>query len=86
MKDLRYWYFELFPVVIVVCQVKKHRDFWLHIQKYVDQNPGVMESDASTVTLHIPIRNKLDLRAIDRFREWSLRCASRMRSGSEDHQ
>ena len=86
MKDLRYWYFELFPVVIIVYQVEKHRGFWLHIQEYLDQNPGVMESDASTVTLHIPICNKLDVRAIDCFRELSLDCVSRIRSGSEDHQ
>ena len=86
MKDLRYWYFELFPVVIVVYHVEKHRGFWLHIQEYVNQDPGVMESDASTVTLHIPIRHKLDVRAIARFRELSLRCVARIRSGSEDHQ
>ena len=83
-KDLRYWYFELFPVVIVVYQREKHRGFWLHIQEYLDRNPGVMESDASTATLRIPIHNKLDVRAIDRFRELSLDCVSRIRSGSED--
>jgi hypothetical protein len=85
IKDLRYWYFEVFPVVIIVYQPEKHRGFWLHTQEYVDRNPGVMESDASTVTLRIAIHNKLDVRAIDRFRELSLDCVSRFQSGSEDH-
>jgi hypothetical protein len=72
-------------VVIVVYQREKHRGYWLHIQEYLDRNSGVMESDASTATLRIPIHNKLDVRAIDRFRELSLDCVSRIRSGSEDH-
>ena len=72
-------------MVIVVYQPEKHRGFWLHLQEYLDRNNSVMELDASTVTLRIPIHNKLDVRAIDRFRELSLDCVAQIRSGSEDH-
>ena len=39
-RDLRYWYFELFPVVIVVYEAQRDRAFWLHIQDYIDRNPA----------------------------------------------
>ena len=72
VRDLRYWYFEPYPVVIVVYDAVRHRAFWLHLQDYVDRNPSLMEPDTETVTLRIPILNRLNLSAVDRFRNLSL--------------
>lgn len=83
-RDLRYWYFELFPVVIVLYEADRNRAFWLHIQDYIDSNPALMESEADTITLRIPIRNKLSLHAIDRFRQLSLQCVTRSRNDIEE--
>jgi hypothetical protein len=83
-RDLRYWYFELFPVLIIVYEAQKDRAFWLHIQDYVDSHPALMESDADTTTLRVSTRNKLSLRAIDRFRKLSLECVTRSRNDIED--
>ena len=83
---LALWYFELFPLVIVVYEADKDRAFWMHVQDYIDRNPNLMESDADTVTLRIPTHNKLNLYAIDRFRKLSLDCVSTFRKGFEDRQ
>jgi hypothetical protein len=84
VRDLRYWYWEFFPVVLVVYEAKGHRAFWLHIQDYIDQVPGLMETAAATVTLRIPTRNKLNLHAIDHFRELSLECVAKFRQSFKD--
>jgi len=85
-RDLRYWCFELFPVVIIAYEAEKHRAFWLHIQDYMDRNPGLMDTDADSLILRIPIRNKLNLYAIDYFRKLSLERVARFREHFEDNQ
>ncbi len=77
IRDLRYWYFEPYPVVIVVYDAVRNRAYWLHVQDYVDRNPTLMDSDRESATLRIPIRNILTLHAIDRFRKLSLERVAR---------
>ena len=86
IRDLRYWCFELFPVVIIVYEAEKHRAFWLHIQDYMDRNPGLMDSDAGTVTWRIPSRNKLNLYAVGCFRNLSLEKMARFREHLKENQ
>ena len=76
-RDLRYWYFETYPVIIVVFDAPRNRAFWLHVQSYLEKRPAILESEADRVTLHVPFRNKLTLRTIDSFRELSLRIVTR---------
>lgn len=72
MKDLRYWYFEPYPFVLMLYEATRSIGLWLHIQNYVDKNPQIMDSGADSVTLRIPSSNKLTLNTIDRFRRLSL--------------
>ena len=72
IKDLRYWYFEPYPVIIIVYDAERSHAFWLHVQDYVDTTPGLLESDSNTIALRIPTRNKLNLRSVDYFRKLSL--------------
>lgn len=81
---MRYWCFEPFPVIVVVYDADKQRAYWLHIQDYVEHHPGMMDSDADSVTLRIPIHNKLTVYAVDRFRDISLRCTERFRAEWEN--
>ena len=76
-RHLRYWYFEPYPVFVVVYDAARNRAYWLDIQAYVDQHPKLMDSDKDTTTLRIPISNSLDLWAIDRFRKRSLERVAR---------
>ncbi len=78
-RDLRLWYFEPYPVVVVVYDAVRNCAYWLHVQDYVDRNPGLMDSEKDTHTLRIPIRNSLNLHAIDRFRKLSLETVARLR-------
>jgi hypothetical protein len=84
-RDVRYWCFESFPVVLVLYDAQKQRALWLHIQQYIEENPELMQSDAGTLTLRIPIGNKLNLRAVDRFRQLSLDSLRRLRRSMEDN-
>lgn len=72
IKDLHYWYYELYPVILVVYDAGRNRAVWLHLQQYVSEHPAIMESDAETATVRIPAKNTLTAQAIDRFRKLSL--------------
>ncbi len=74
-RDIHFWCFEddrAYPFVLVVYDAPKHRAFWLDVQKYVEDNAIDIESEQATLTVRIPSTNKLDLKAIDRFRQLSL--------------
>lgn len=79
IRDIRYWYFEPYPVILVVYDAAADRAFWRHVQEFVDRNPTLMESTAESVTLRIPVRNIINLRAIDRFQTLSLETIARFR-------
>lgn len=83
-KDLRYWHFEFFPMIVVVYDADRDRAFWLHIQDHVRTTPRLLESDTDTVTLRIPTANKLNLYAIDQFRRLSLTCMAKIRNSFEE--
>lgn len=80
---LQYWYWvSHHPVILVVYDAEKHRGFWLDVQRYVDEQAPQVEGD--TVTLRVPLQNRLTLRAVDDIRHLSL---SRMtRHGSTHHE
>ncbi len=79
-QHLRYWYFELYPVILVVFDAEKDRAYWLHVQACVDERPKLMDLDSETVSLRIPVANVLSERAIDRFRQLSLETSARYRA------
>lgn len=72
IRDVRLWYFEPHPVILVVYDADRNRAFWLHVQQYIDRRPTIMDLDQGSVTMRIPIRHKVNLPAIDRFRKLSL--------------
>ena len=70
MAHARYWYWEAaHPFILVLYDAQKHRAFWIDIQGYLDDH-GI--EDTQTFTVRIPVRNKLTVSAIDRFRSMSL--------------
>lgn len=79
MKDLRYWYFEPYPFVLVYYEATRNMGLWLHIQDYVSKNPQIMDSSASSVTLRVPSSNRVTLITIDRLRLLSLETVAAFR-------
>jgi hypothetical protein len=76
---VHYWQWEIaHPVILILYDAQKHRAFWLDIQAYIERYPP---TDQQTLTVHIPIENKVTVLAIDRFREMSLARARRPTQG-----
>lgn len=70
LAHLHFWYWEVaHPFILVLYDAQKHRAFWTDVQSYVDEHKI---DDRDAVTIRIPTKNKLDLRAVDRFRRMSL--------------
>ena len=70
LAHLNYWYWEAaHPFILVVYDAIEHRAFWVDVQDYVD-NCGI--EDGRTLTIHIPLQNRLTPAAIDHFRNLSL--------------
>lgn len=72
-RDLLYWQWDFYPFVLIVYDAQKARAFWVHIQEFAasENFSGTRES----LTIRIPVRQKLSLRAIDLFRKLSLEAA-----------
>jgi hypothetical protein len=67
---LHYWYWEVaHPFILVIYDAQRHRAFWIDIQAYADDHEI---EEVESITVHIPVRNKLTLGAIDQFRRMSL--------------
>ena len=71
IKDLRYWYFDPYPIIAVLYDAIGNCAYWLDVQQYVDQNPQIMDTEAASATLRIPTENSLTNQAIDFFRDLS---------------
>jgi len=74
---LHFWYWQTFhPFILVLYDAQRHRAFWLDVKHWVDTHSQEfgrhMEQGKREITLHIPVQNKLTVRAIDRFRSMLL--------------
>lgn len=74
MAHLHFWYHQLFhPFILIQYDAQSHRAFWLDVQAYVDVHADeigrALDNEASTITIRIPVTNKLTVTAIDRFRK-----------------
>ena len=70
MAHVHYWYWETaHPFILVLYDARKNHAFWMDVQSYIDEH-GI--EDRRTRTVRIPIKNRLTVNAVDRFREKSL--------------
>ena len=74
MAHLHFWYHQVFyPFILVLYDARKHRAYWLDIQAYVDDHADevgrAVENESASITVRIPITNKLTVTAIDRLRK-----------------
>jgi hypothetical protein len=69
--DLQYWLQEPMPVILVVYDAKGDRAYWLHMQHYAGEQ-GISAEDENeeqeTVTVRIPTANRVNARAVRRYR------------------
>jgi hypothetical protein len=65
--DLKLWMWEPFPVILIVYDAQKERAFWLYVQNYANIQ-GITDDATETVTLRVPMNNRVNRSAIDHFR------------------
>jgi hypothetical protein len=71
--DLIWWQAELVPVILVLYDGQKGRAYWLYVQQYLDEKKVSAEDlpgEQDWVTLRLPVKNKLDPEAVERFRQF----------------
>lgn len=67
-RDLRNWLNESDPVLLIVYGANEDKAYWCYIQAYFAVNrPIDLFSGGGTFTIHIPIRNRVNLNAVDKF-------------------
>ncbi len=71
-----WWYRKHHPVILVLYDAARDREFWLDVQAYCDElnktESHRLTIDQETVTVRIPVKSKLTLWAVDYFRRLSL--------------
>ncbi len=71
-----WWYRKHHPVVLVLYDAANDRAYWIDVEAYCDElnktEPRRLTLDQQTVTVRVPVKNKLTLRAVDHFRRLSL--------------
>lgn len=85
--DLKSWQEEWAPVILVIYDGKKNRAYWLYVQEYIDAKNVRGEDlllDQDRVTVRIPSNNRLNRRAIEKFREYRNRRATSMKGSTND--
>lgn len=66
--DLKRWLREPDPLILVVYDGKHDRAFWLYVQAYFEVKRRMdLFTSPGRVTVHIPMANRLNQRAINRF-------------------
>jgi hypothetical protein len=73
MAHLHFWYHQIFfPFILVLYDAQKHRGYWLDVQAYVEDHADevgrAVENGSASITLRIPVTNRLTARSIDRLR------------------
>jgi hypothetical protein len=80
--DLQWWQGELMPVILVLYDGQRDKAYWLYVQQYLQEN-NVDLDDLSTrqdrVTVHIPVRNRLHPKAVEKFRQFRDRLQEQMK-------
>lgn len=71
--DLKAWQEEWAPIILVLYDGQTDRAWWLYVQKYLDEKNVSLDDigiDQDRVTIRIPNGNRLNQRAMERFRRF----------------
>ncbi len=74
--DLKWWQDELAPVILVFYDGQKEQASWLYVQEYLDEKKVSAEDlarEQDSVTLHLDMANRLDVDAVEGFRQFRQR-------------
>ena len=64
-RDLKLWLAETYPVILVVYDGQTDKAYWIHIQAYISaRRTPELFGGGDTITVHIPVGNRINPRAI----------------------
>jgi Domain of unknown function (DUF4365) len=67
-RDVVYWLNERMPVILVVYDAHQVRAWWLYLQSELRRETRKRKRrPAQTLTVHVPLANRLDLEAVRQF-------------------
>lgn len=69
--DVKRWQLEWFPVILAIYDAQKDKAWWLYVQQYLDERNIALDDlahDQETVTIRIPVKNRLNKKAVEKFR------------------
>ena len=65
--DLVLWLSEMMPVILVIFDAKKTKAYWLCVQEYFEELKDFnLFTAGKTITVHVPVANRVNLRAMRR--------------------
>jgi hypothetical protein len=65
--DLDWWLVETFPVILVVYDAQADLAYWLYVQAHFEGRERLLARRGKSITVHIPMANRLDEGAIRYF-------------------
>jgi hypothetical protein len=80
--DLNWWQDEPAPVILVLYDGQKDQAFWLYVQEYLNERSVSAEDlarEQDWVTLRLPMKNRLDPTAVERFRQFRQRALEQVK-------
>jgi len=75
------------PVILAVYDGQQDRACWLYMQQYIEERNVSGEdllADQDRVTVRIPLKNRLNRKSVERFRQFRERHVDLMKGG-RDH-
>jgi hypothetical protein len=71
--DVQLWQREAMPVILVMYDGRKDKAYWLYVQHYLEERNVSFEDlslEQDRVTIRMPMANRLNRGAIEKFREF----------------
>jgi hypothetical protein len=82
--DLKAWQEEWLPVILVVYDGRGDKAYWLYVQQYLEGKNVSGEdllAEQDRVTIRIPRNQRLNRKAIEKFRQWRNQNVDLMKGG-----
>src|SRR5262249_27210564 len=82
IRDYNLWMVEPMPVILVLYDASQRRAFWLYVQSYFrDVSFRQPKQGAKTVRVRVPKRQRLNRRAVARFRTYKQKTFNQSATG-----
>ena len=85
-RDLKLWLDEAYPVILIVYDGRKDNAYWLQVQTYIlERRVPQLFAGGETISIHVPIENRLERSAIRAMARTKNRLHKRIRRGGHEH-